>query len=298
MTDFDSGGLHGGGVKDGDPMAIILFIFMIFILINWFGQNASPLQACANCQTQFVNAYNSFKWVLYLAVPLGMMLFVNHLTEVAEEEDQGAVGQFLRTGPFPRRSLRQSLGDVAQDIRGVRNLGHEIGEVERLSEEAPYAREIQDIRNKLLEASEDLRIANEEGDEEAVEAIKERIALFRQQEANARSIAVSGRIPNVSVIPGRNRRERAKVRRLNKNLTDVSYREKSIKVYNRISNQLKEIDRSAAKDREFLQNKVKKMDRDTRGHRYSAVDVQQEALVKAATSGRSFLRKKRKEPSQ
>lgn len=80
---------HQQGVIHGDPIAMILLTYMVFILIFWLGQSSSlnPINGDTGIQNQYLLAYNNTKWFLALFAPLGGYLIFNTLRTRLDEEE-------------------------------------------------------------------------------------------------------------------------------------------------------------------------------------------------------------------
>lgn len=164
----DLGGLQknsrGEGVFDGNPIAIALFIFMVFVLLIWMGQPGGPLVNCQVCQgnvAKFFSANNqNTSWMLYLVVPLGMGMFVTYFIDQIAEQDEGTLGvyarQFQRT--FPQAGLRQAI--QAATLPGVRREFREGArqETRRAAEVTALRAEREQQLARLQRLNEDLAI--------------------------------------------------------------------------------------------------------------------------------------------
>ena len=82
------------GVIDGDPVAIIIFVYMVFILILWLSQANSfnPIGQNFTYISSYAQVYTNTKWFLALFAPLGGYIIFNglenKLKEQGEEEEE------------------------------------------------------------------------------------------------------------------------------------------------------------------------------------------------------------------
>jgi len=79
--------MEKSGVIDGDPVAIILFAYMVFVLILWLSQANSfnPIGTNATYTTQYAKAFANTKWFLWLLAPLGGYILFNGLENRLKE---------------------------------------------------------------------------------------------------------------------------------------------------------------------------------------------------------------------
>ena len=66
----------GQGVIDGDPVAIILLLYMFFILVFWFQSTSSfnPLSTNSTIRTAYVTGYNGIRWLALMLAPFAIFL--------------------------------------------------------------------------------------------------------------------------------------------------------------------------------------------------------------------------------
>src|SRR6266487_4201139 len=117
---YEGGGSRGQGAVDGNPIAMALFLFMVFVLLQWMTQPGGPLVNCAQCQANvgafFSPSNRSTSWMLYLVVPITMAMMVTWLTDKIAEQDEGSVGQLARQF----RDLAPQQQHLYQGLLGVR----------------------------------------------------------------------------------------------------------------------------------------------------------------------------------
>ena len=69
----------GHGVVDGDPVAIILLIGMMFVLLFWLGQSGAinPIGSNSTVTSNYSTAFTNTKWLLWLLSPMALYIIVN-----------------------------------------------------------------------------------------------------------------------------------------------------------------------------------------------------------------------------
>src|SRR5213593_1625482 len=67
MDKFDS-----KGVDEGDPIAIALFVFFLFLILTWLLSSSSPLPANQRSATA-ANVVSQFRFVLLIIVPIAII---------------------------------------------------------------------------------------------------------------------------------------------------------------------------------------------------------------------------------
>ena len=84
-----SEGRRSYGVIDGDPIAIILFIYMSFVMIFWFSQNVSfnPIAGNTTTISNISAGYNNLKWFLALIAPIGGYIIMKGWNERSDKEE-------------------------------------------------------------------------------------------------------------------------------------------------------------------------------------------------------------------
>src|SRR5207249_4224177 len=125
------------GAIHRDPIAMALFLFMTFVLLQWMTQPGGPLVGCAQCQSgvgQFFSPGNkSTSWMLYLVVPITMAMMVTWLTDKLADEDEGHAGELARElmRIAPQQGLFGPSGAIrTAALRGTREEFSKLAEVE------------------------------------------------------------------------------------------------------------------------------------------------------------------------
>lgn len=67
------------GVLGGDPFSWILLLYMMFILLAWFGTNntnINPLAGNSTITGNFATSFTDTKWLMLLMAPFAVYLFI------------------------------------------------------------------------------------------------------------------------------------------------------------------------------------------------------------------------------
>lgn len=101
-------GLDSRGAKDGDPIAIAILVFMVFMTLMWFSNSGiSPAGGDVEVAGAFDQVFGQWQWFVYLIVPLAIMMFVQYM---ADEFSKGSEsGSFL--GPL-KEEFRRAREDA------------------------------------------------------------------------------------------------------------------------------------------------------------------------------------------
>lgn len=75
------------GVKDGDPMSILVFFAMIFIMLKWIGTASISPWNVTPFPTTFALAFDSFSFLLVVLLPLVALMLMQTFTQEAKPED-------------------------------------------------------------------------------------------------------------------------------------------------------------------------------------------------------------------
>ena len=72
----------GQGVIDGDPVAIILLLYMFFVLIFWFQSTSSlnPFSTNSTIRAAYTTGYNGIRWLALMLAPFAIFLVVKGFT--------------------------------------------------------------------------------------------------------------------------------------------------------------------------------------------------------------------------
>ena len=78
------------GVIDGDPFAIIIFIYMAFILIFFLASNSSvnPIQGNTTAVSNLSTGYTNLRWFLALIAPLAPYMIIKGWSERSDKEGE------------------------------------------------------------------------------------------------------------------------------------------------------------------------------------------------------------------
>jgi len=69
-------------VIDGDPVAWILLLYMMFVMLFWFQSNTSinPLQGNSTIRAAYATGWTGIRWLGLLMAPFAIFLLVKGFT--------------------------------------------------------------------------------------------------------------------------------------------------------------------------------------------------------------------------
>lgn len=97
---------NGEGAKDGNPMAMITFVFMLYLMFTWW-TTASSVNPANN--GTFINNVKPFitnsAWVYILVLPLAAFMFVTYWIRKDRQEEEGIIT--IKESYFERREVEE-----------------------------------------------------------------------------------------------------------------------------------------------------------------------------------------------
>lgn len=86
---------RGRGVIDGDPIAIILLMYMFLVLVFWFQSTTSinPLSTNSTIRQAYVTGWTGIRWLGLLLAPFAIFLLAKAFTGEGSVFNRGVGGE-------------------------------------------------------------------------------------------------------------------------------------------------------------------------------------------------------------